>query len=723
MTDKPVYIRGAGIISPLGSGLAATEKTLRENRSALQSLTLFPLLQGAPLPVGQIPGLDKPSPVPRTHRLALIAASQAMEGCDLPPDAIILGTTTGGILTTEQLLREDEQKKEMYRHHGLDTVVNYIAREFNCTGPAIVVSTACSSGVVAIALALKMLHSGHAGTVLAGGVDSLSRLTYFGFNSLQLVDKSGCKPLDQNRQGMAVAEGAGMLLLSTEKTADNHAELLGAGLSCDAYHPAAPHPEGMGAFAAMQKALTDAGLSPEEINYINLHGTGTPDNDLAESKAVRKLFSIPPSLSSIKGASGHSLAAAGAIEAVVATITVSQGVIPANTNLQKVDPLLGLTPTAAPIETPVKTVLSNSFGFGGNNGSLIIGRPGEFSQGTSRQPSPGLAIHGYSCLTGAGDTAATIDKFKNGASVAGRADLDTISANLPPRLIRRLKRLPKMTLALSVGAQEASDLDDLKPDSVFMGSGWGALSETYDFLTRLTDSDEQFPSPTDFVGSVHNGPASQVAIMFGATGPNITTSGGDYSFEQALLAAELMIDDPAAQALILGADEGHDAFSPLLDPSIPSGSSLADGGGAFCVSRRTQGAKCCISIPCYHCSERENAIAVLLDTLDNSSAKAGGYALILAGIPAAHKSAGEKQLEKFKALSNSAAPILNYRKLTGEFATASAVATAFAVSFIEAGVVPGVLVGGSDIDIDRRMNKILVLGLGQYITAIELYRP
>jgi 3-oxoacyl-(acyl-carrier-protein) synthase len=723
LTEKPVYIRGAGIISPLGSGLAATEKTLRENRSALQPLTLFPLLQGAPLPVGQVPGLDEPSSVPRTHQLALIAARQAMDGSDLPPDAIILGTTTGGILTTEQLLREDEQKKELYRHHGLATVVNFIARELNCTGPAIVVSTACSSGVVAIALALKMLRSGQAGTVLAGGVDSLSRLTYFGFNSLQLVDSSGCKPLDQNRQGMAVAEGAGMLLLSAEKTADNHAELLGAGLSCDAYHPAAPHPDGMGAFSAMQKALTDAGLSPEEIDYINFHGTGTPDNDLAESKAVLKLFPIPPPLSSIKGASGHSLAAAGAIEAVVAAITVSQGLIPANTNLQQVDPLLGLTPTAAPLETPVQTVLSNSFGFGGNNGSLVIGRPGVFSPGTSHQSSPGLAIHGYSCLTGAGDTVATIDRLKNGVSAAGRAALNTISANLPPRLIRRLKRLPKMTLALSVGAQGASNLDGLKPDSVFMGTGWGALSETHDFLTRLADSNEQFPSPTDFVGSVHNGPASQVAIIFGATGPNITTSGGDYSFEQALLAAELMIDDPAAPALILGADEGHDTFSPLFDPSIPPGSFLADGGGAFCVSRRTQGAKCCISIPFYQSSERENAVATLLDTLGTISEKDSGYALILAGIPAAHKSTGEKQLEQFISLSNSSVPILNYRKLTGEFATASAVATAFAASFIEAGKVPGVLVGGSDIGIDRRMNKILVLGLGQYITAIELYRP
>ena len=185
------------------------------------------------------------------------------------------------------------------------------------------------------------------------------------------------------------------------------------------------------------------------------------------------------------------------------------------------------------------------------------------------------------------------------------AGLDTISKNLPPRLIRRLKRLPRMTLSLASRAFENSSLDNQKPGAVFMGTSWGALSETHDFLTRLEESNEQFPSPTDFVGSVHNGPASQVAILFGATGPNITTSGGDYSFEQALFAAELMLDDSAGPALILGADEGHEKFSPLLDPSITAGTALADGGGALCVNRETKGAKCIISMPFYQSSKQK----------------------------------------------------------------------------------------------------------------------
>jgi len=631
---KPVYISGAGIISPLGSGLAATEDTLRENRSAIKPLDLFSLLQGNPLPVGQVNDLQESSSLPRTHQLAHIAATQAMQGFNQPPDAIILGTTTGGILTTEQLLKRNEQHKELYKDHGLHSVADYLARDFHCSGPALVVSTACSSGAVAISIALEMLRNGQVETVLAGGVDSLCRLTYFGFNSLQLVDRSGCKPLDLHRQGMAVAEGAAMLLLTTQQPESSpQVELLGAGLSCDAYHPAAPHPEGQGAFAAMEKALADAGLGPEDINYISLHGTGTQENDLAESKAVRRLFPTLPLLSSIKGASGHSLAASGAIEAVVSVIIVSRNLMPANTGLQKVDPLLGLTPLHTPVHQSVRAVVSNSFGFGGNNGSLVIGSSDIFSSSLTREELPALAIHGYSCLSGVGDMAATKCRIDNGSPVAGMTGMDTISENLPPRLVRRLKRLPRMTLSLAVQARENAGPDAQEPGSVFMGTGWGALSETYDFLTRLTDSDEQFPSPTDFVGSVHNGPASQVAILFKATGPNITTSGGDYSFEQALLAAQLMYADPAESAMIIGADEGHDIFSPLFDPSISPGSDLADGGAAFCVNREKQGARCCISIPFYQRNMADNVVDQLVTSLGGAVEITERCPLILAGIP------------------------------------------------------------------------------------------
>ncbi|MDJ0622223.1 MAG: beta-ketoacyl synthase N-terminal-like domain-containing protein [Desulfocapsaceae bacterium] len=724
MTLPSVYIGGIGLICSLGGNPEAVEHALRRNRSGIRPLNLFDLLHGEPLPVGQVDALTEISALPRTHRLAQIAADQALKGIGEPPEAIILGTTTGGILTTEQLLREKEQEILAYRYHGLHSVSDYLAGEFGCSGPALTVSTACSSGVVALAMGLAMLRRGRVRTVLVGGVDSLSRLTYFGFHSLQLVDRNGCKPLDLNRQGMAVAEGAGMLLLTTDPAAATHGELLGAGLSCDAYHPAAPHPEGEGAFMAMQRALRDSGLNLEDVSYVNLHGTGTPDNDLAESKAVNKLYPDGhPPLSSIKGATGHSLAAAGAIEAVVAAICVSADLLPANTGLQTLDTELDVEPVRQPETDSVDVVLANSFGFGGNNGSLVLGKPRTKNSNTSRQLRRGFGIHGYCCLSGAGKTAETMGGLTSGGAVAGRAELEKISEGLPSRLVRRLKRLPRMTLALATGACENAGLDGSKIDSVYMGTGWGALSETHDFLERLNDSEEQFPSPTDFVGSVHNAPASQVAMMFSATGDNITTSGGDYSFEQALLSAELMFEGDEvseSQALLIGADEGHDRFSRIFDQSVATQKELADGGAAFCLNRETKGARCRITIPFYQRSTTVKVIDMLVKTLVDRQQGEPKIVAVLAGLPGALREQAEGQLKKFHQLSSLAAPVIDYRKFTGEFASASALATALAVSFVETGSVPGILTDGADIVVERHKHSILILGLGQYITAMEL---
>ncbi|MHB8811106.1 MAG: beta-ketoacyl synthase N-terminal-like domain-containing protein [Desulfobulbaceae bacterium] len=717
MTNR-VYIAGAGIITPLGQGLTATADALRQNRSAIRPINLF-ALQGEHLPVGQT-GLAEPSLPSRTHRLARIAASQAMAGFGRPPDAVIIGTTTGGILTTEQLLRDKVADKEAYRYHGLASVAEYLADRFDCSGPAIAVSTACSSGAVAIALALRMLRRGRAESVLVGGVDSLCRLTYFGFHSLQLVDRKGCRPLDRDRQGMTIAEGAAMLLLTTKKPAAPLAELLGAGLSCDAYHPAAPHPEGRGALAAMRAALADAGCAPADIGYINLHGTRTPANDLAEAKAIKSLFASPPPLSSIKGATGHSLAAAGAIEAVVSALTIAESFLPGNTGCRQPDPALGITPLAEATSQKNIAVLSNSFGFGGNNGSLVIAGADCFPRPPFPEIADGwLAVHGFSCMTGAGNGAQTMALLTQGVPVAGMASQETLSAKLPPNLVRRLKRLARMTLALAGDAHANSGAAG-KTDVVFMGTGWGALSETHDFLNRLTDSGEQFPSPTDFVGSVHNGAAGQVAILLGATGANVTVSGGDYSFEQALLTAELLLKE-GERALVLGADEGHPVFSPLFDPSVIPGKPLADGGGALCLSRSIEGAICRVRVPFSQPGSTEGCIDSLLAGLISGPSLQGEYALLMAGIPAAAEAEGERQLAYFLEKSGLQAPVLRYRRFTGEFASASAVAAAMAVSFLAAGAVPGRLAAGQDIVLGETAT-ILVLGLGPCLSAMEFSR-
>jgi len=688
-----------GIISPLGANLLTTEQALWNNKSKIAPLGLFPLRQKAPLPVGEVKTiLRQDVSLPRTHQLAIQAADQAMAECDLPPDAVILGTTTGGILTTETLLTEGENRPACYQYHGLTSVCEKLAQRHGCTGPALTVSTACSSSAAAIKIAVEMLRRGEAVRVLVGGVDSLCRLTYFGFNSLQLVDPEGSRPLDKNRRGMSVAEGAAMLLLTVEKTDKIIAEVLGAGLSCDAYHAAAPHPQGEGAYRAMQAALNDAGLGPADIGYISLHGTGTPDNDLAEARAINKLFDFtPPHLSSLKGAMGHSLGAAGAIAAVIAALIVSRNIVPANTRCKEPDPALCLTPITTPLSQPVAAVLSNSFGFGGNNASLIITPPGKFTCPHRPAAARAWTIIGSSCLTGAGGKDKTMAALWLDQPIAGALSLTEISANLPARAVRRLKRLPRIALALAAAAQD--DSTAASPRAVFMGTGWGALSETYDFLKRLRETAEQFPSPTDFIGSVHNGPASQIAIMYNCTGANITVSGGDYSFEQALLSADLSAAESDQPIMVIGADEGHPELSPLFDQSISCNQNhpdtLVDGGGGLCLTKNSAAGGITISPAFYQSADNTNVLDALIRSLGGPEKLRADYGLLLAGIPAAFRQQGKAQLARFTALAGFNAPIIDYRRLTGEFATASAVAAVMAVDFLERGAIPPSLAGSS----------------------------
>ena len=705
---KKVYIAGLGIISPLGDGVNTTAKTLQKNSSAISPLnaSVFSIQNPSPLPVGQVAILSDSS-LPRTHHLTLLAAKQAMKGYSQTPDAVIIGTTTGGILTTEELLAANATNPTQFRYHGLTTVAEELALAVNCTGPALTVSTACSSGTVAISMALKILQSGEAEWVLAGGADSLCRLTYFGFHSLQLVDQDGSRPLDKDRKGMSVAEGVGLLLLSTIKPEHPLGQILGCGLTCDAHHPAAPHPDGKGAFQAMRNAINDAGSNVRAISYINLHGTGTPDNDLTESKAVRALFATPPPLSSIKGATGHSLAASGAIEAVIATICIQRGFIPANTGCENPDPELQLSPILAPVKQSVSTILSNSFGFGGNNACLLIADNDSAASPCQETEDIPLTIIGKACITGAGHTKESLECFSKLEAMAGILDLKDVSKDLPAKKVRRLKRFSRLALAIAAAAKEDSKLEQ-SPHSIFMGSSWGALSETYDFIEKLQSSNEQFPSPIDFVGSVHNSAAGQIAIMHKATGANVTSSGGDYSFEQALLAADSFLEEDASTAFVLAADEGHEHLSPLFDASISERTPLADGGGGFFITRKAIPGRVSIKLKFY-----QKQSAAILDTLitelGSISSLQNNCKMILAGIPAADAQQGEKQLDDFMQKTSLDIPVIHYRMFTGEFASASAVAAVMAAQLLEDGV----------INFDK---KILVLGFSKYITAMEFSR-
>ncbi len=722
MTDIRVLITGMGLITPLGSGVDRNWTALLKGKTGIGELTLFPTAKDLFFPVGEVTKSFPPEGPPRTHQLALMAAEEAVEHTEGTPDAIIMGSTTGGMSRTEALLKKKQLTPALFSYHGAGSVAEYLALKLKCKGPVITVSTACSSGGAAIAMALALLKTGKFKKILVGGAESLCRLTYFGFHSLQLIDPHGSRPLDRDRRGLTVSEGAGMLLLEGKnKAMDPEAiEVLGAGMSCDAYHPASPDPEGGGALSAMKGALKDAGIGPSEIDYVNLHGTGTIDNDFAEAKAFNRLFDgEQPLVSSVKGTFGHSLSAAGAIEAVISAKCVEAGMAPGSVGCHTPDPRLNLTPLKESAVAPIKTVLSNAFGFGGSNASIVIGR----SRKTHGSPSPlpvplptPLEVTGIACITGAGHTSETLNAFAKGLNCRGLLSEKEISKSLSTKTTRRLKRLSRMGLSLATAA--CGDTGSTKkPGAVFFGTGWGGLSETHDFLRALYETDERFSSPTDFMGSVHNATAGRIAVKFSATGPNITTTGGDYSFEQALMSAHLMATGQDKPVLVMGADEFHPELSGIFDASVRKAETHSDGGGALLVGRIKTGSGPKLESLFYeNANENPHVISSLVQCLDKINLDFGA---VFAGLPAASRIIGQKQLDLFIQTTGFNGPVIDYRRYLGEFASASAVATVLAASLLKSGEISSTLTEKESVDLNGK--GIILLGLGNFVTAVAVH--
>jgi 3-oxoacyl-[acyl-carrier-protein] synthase II len=398
--SKPVAITGLGIIGATGRGLECLDQALLSGREGVGPLTLWdsPLAQ---FPVGQyrgdleldlasIPGLSPriQRRLSRSDALALVAAAEAMAQSGLSPEVAgaYIGQSVCGTLTSEAIYIEARTRKSgagldlggALVHEGGNTL-DRMAETFGLRGPALSFMTACSSGANAIGLAADAIRGGRCNAMLAGGADSLSRIAFNGFCSLKVVSPDGPRPFDKGRQGMMVGEGAGILVLeSLEHARARGAKVLallsGYGHSCDAHHLTAPHPEGLGAISAMRDALAMAGVSPRDVSYVNAHGTATIDNDRVEARAIGQVFgegAVP--VSSTKRFMGHTLAAAGGMEAVISVWALLSKKLPANLGLR--EPLDGTRVDLVTKTRPapgLKHVLSNSFGFGGNNAALLF---------------------------------------------------------------------------------------------------------------------------------------------------------------------------------------------------------------------------------------------------------------------------------------------------------------------------------------------------------------
>ncbi len=393
---EPIMITGAGIASAIGVGKEATLDALRKQLTGIgrmrylkTSHTEFPVgeVKLSDEEMKQLLGIDQ-EPTVRTALMGMLAVREALEEAQLTAPcgeqiALISGTTVGGMDKTEQFFLDyqtDDTKQVYIGTHNCGATTELIADHFGCFSFVTSISTACSSAANAIILGANLIRSGQTEIAVVGGTECITKYHLNGFNSLMILDHDQCRPFDANRAGLNLGEGASFIVLESAASAKRRGvriigELSGWGNACDAFHQTASSDNGEGAFLAMQQALDRAGLQPQDIDYVNAHGTGTPNNDLSESHALMRIFgeAMPP-VSSTKGMTGHTTSASGSVETTISLIAIANDFVPANYGCQT--PMEeGITPVMTPIEgRRLSHVMCNSFGFGGNDSSIIVSR-------------------------------------------------------------------------------------------------------------------------------------------------------------------------------------------------------------------------------------------------------------------------------------------------------------------------------------------------------------
>ncbi|MGX8689222.1 MAG: beta-ketoacyl-[acyl-carrier-protein] synthase family protein [Bacteroidaceae bacterium] len=393
--DRSVLITGCGIISAIGLDKGQVLDSLRNVRTGIGPLRYLKTGH-TEFPVGEVKltdeemermmGIPTGTPTTRTSLMGMIALHEALAEAGLTREmlqgvAFVNGTTVGGMDKSEQYYLdfvENDTRNAYISTHDCGSCSEMIADRFGRFRMITTISTACSSAANAIELGADMIRLGEADIVVAGGAECITKFHLNGFNSLMILDRNQCRPFDAGRAGLNLGEGAAFVVLESSSSARKRgvkpvALLSGYGNACDAYHQTASSPDGEGAFLAMSKALADAGLKPEDIDYVNAHGTGTPNNDVSESQAMMRVFgSKMPPVSSTKSLTGHTTSASGAIETVICILALQNGILPVNYAWeQPADGCIipNMNRNAGHV---LRHVLCNSFGFGGNDSSLVL---------------------------------------------------------------------------------------------------------------------------------------------------------------------------------------------------------------------------------------------------------------------------------------------------------------------------------------------------------------
>lgn len=571
-----IAITGEGIVSAIGLNKQEVLQALQEGRTGIGEMKYLQSIHHE-LPVGEVDlsneqmkkmlGIPSEQMMSRTSLLGMLAIDQALKEAyvdvaslrarkaDGKPLRIVLvsGTTVGGMDITELCFDQLEKQKsvEFLQHHDCGNSTRLMADHFGIFDEVTTLSTACSSAANAIMLGARLLKAGEADLVVAGGTEALSRFHLNGFNSLMILDHESCRPFDTTRAGLNLGEGAAFLVLESEEMAQQrkitpHAYLTGYGNACDAFHQTASSENGEGAYLAMTEALAMAHLSAKDIQYVNAHGTGTPNNDQSESVSLKRVFGDEmPMVSSTKSFTGHTTSASGSIETVICILAMQHHFVPANLGWK--NPMEnGILPTMGAQNLDLENVLCNSFGFGGNDSSLVISlHPKESASEIMRD----VKI-----------------KVLSKVEINSEEQLTDIRKYVKPLEVRRMGKIMKSSLLSSLEALQRAGIE--VPDSIITGTAYGCLENSERLMEQIKEEGEGMLKPTFFMQSTHNTIGSNIAIKTHCHGYNVTYTQESHSLEWAIRDAELLLRSGKVKNVLVGChDESTPLFNTLLEKS------------------------------------------------------------------------------------------------------------------------------------------------------------
>lgn len=583
-----IAITGEGIVSAIGLNKQEVLQSLQEGRTGIGEMKYLQSVHHE-LPVGEVDlsneqikemlGIPSRQMMSRTSLMGMLAIDQALKEAHVDvanlkarkPDGkplrivLVSGTTVGGMDITELCFDQLENltNVEFLQHHDCGKCTQLMADHFGIFDEVTTLSTACSSAANAIMLGARLLKAGEADLVVAGGTEALSRFHLNGFNSLMILDHEPCRPFDTTRAGLNLGEGAAFLVLESEEMAQlrkvtPHAYLTGYGNACDAFHQTASSENGEGAYLAMTEALAMAHLSAKDIQYVNAHGTGTPNNDQSESVSLKRVFGDEmPMVSSTKSFTGHTTSASGSIETVICILAMQHHFVPANLGWK--NPMEnGILPTMGTQNVDLENVLCNSFGFGGNDSSLVISLHPKESTNTIMRD-------------------AKIEVLSK-VEITSEEQLMDIRKYVKPLEARRMGKIMKSSLLSSLEALQQAGIE--VPDSIITGTAYGCLENSERLMEQIKEEGEGMLKPTFFMQSTHNTIGSNIAIKTHCHGYNVTYTQESHSLEWAIRDAELLLRSGKVKNVLVGChDESTSLFNTLLkkvgEKPLPSVHSVA----------------------------------------------------------------------------------------------------------------------------------------------------